>query len=166
MQAPDDVKRMFPQLADHSTCCGETRGYIKRNMAKHTGSSGDSHTKIWWLPIELTNGNNGRGFHWGAKAKERKSLEAFFIQYFGGKQRPFGFPVEITVTRVLGKGQRFWDCGSELRGNWKELQDAMVAVGLFVDDSPKWITKVTGRQDDTTRDAGPAIEITVVRSGT
>ena len=116
------------------------------------------------LPIELTNGNDGRGNKWFSSAKVRKQIEATLIA-LGLKRKPFGVPVRVFVTRVLGKGQRLWDSSSIGRGNWKEIEDALVAVGWFHDDGPKWITETRFLQDDSQRENGPAVRVEIFESG-
>ena len=108
------------------------------------------------LPFELNNGNDGRGSKWFSSANVRKKFEKS-LRLLGMVYVPLDTPVAVTVTRVLGKGQRKWDSSSGLRGNWKEIEDAMVACGWFHDDGPKWITETTFRQDDSRRKDGPAI---------
>lgn len=108
------------------------------------------------LPVTLTNANTGRGRAWYASASERKRMEAM-LRKLGLVREPFAVPVRVTVTRILGKGQRLWDSSSVLRGNYKELEDAMVACGWFHDDSAKWITETDGRQDASRREDGPSV---------
>lgn len=112
------------------------------------------------LPIELTNGNDGRGSRWFKSSNVRKKLEAT-LRTLGHVRKPFEQPVRVTVTRVLGKGQRLWDASSVGRGNWKELEDAMVACGWFHDDGPKWVNGVAFFQDDKHRDKGPAVRVEI-----
>lgn len=112
------------------------------------------------LPLELTNGNDGRGSRWFNSAKRRKAIEDD-LRLLGLARQPFGHPVRIEITRILGKGQRFWDEDSIGRGNAKELVDALVAIGWFRDDSRKWITQCDYRQDAGHRKRGPAIRIRV-----
>lgn len=112
------------------------------------------------LPIELTNGNDGRTKHFGAAAKRRREYEAT-IRYLHGRIQPVSTPCRITVTRILGKGQRLMDADSLGRGNAKELIDAIVAVGFLPDDGPRHVTEVAYRQDDTRRSDGPSTEITI-----
>lgn len=112
------------------------------------------------LPIELTNGNDGRGGRWFSSAKVRKKIEAE-LRELDLVRSPFAIPVTVHIKRILGAGQRLWDADSILRGNSKELIDALVAVGWFVDDGPKYITEVTGSQDATQRRNGPSIVVTV-----
>jgi hypothetical protein len=97
------------------------------------------------LPLELTNGNDGRGNKWFRSSKVRDDIE-WMLRAFGQVRKPFDHPVMIRITRVLGKGQRLWDSDSIGRGNSKELIDALVAVGWFVDDCPKHIIETQFRQ--------------------
>jgi len=112
------------------------------------------------LPIELTNGNEGRRKHWGSAARRRKEYAAT-IGLLYGRHLPVPTPVRITVVRVLGKGQRRWDPDSIGRGNAKEIIDAIVAVGLLPDDSPKHVRAVHYRQDETRRSDGPSTEVLI-----
>lgn len=113
------------------------------------------------LPIELTNGNDGRGSKWFKSSNVRKLFESQFRR-LGVERQPFDFPVRVSVTRILGKNQRLWDSSSIGRGNWKEIEDALVAIGWFYDDGPKWISETRFYQDASQRDNGPAVRITIV----
>lgn len=112
------------------------------------------------LPIELTNGNDGRTKHFWQAAARRKQYEAT-IRLLHARPKPIPTPVTITVTRVLGKGQRLFDADSLGRGNAKELIDAIVAAGFLPDDGPRHVREVTYRQDTTRRRDGPSTEITI-----
>ncbi len=112
--------------------------------------------------IELDNGNTGRGNQWFSSARLRKQYERQLLSE-GFLREPFGFPVRLELTRILGPNQRKWDADSILRGNAKEIIDAMVAIGFFVDDSPKYIVSVIGLQDDNDRKSGPAIKIDIFK---
>lgn len=112
------------------------------------------------LGIELTNGNDGRGSKWFSSAKIRKQVESM-LRAEGFEREPFDGPVIVHVTRILGKGQRLWDSSSIGRGNWKEIEDALVAIGWFHDDSPKWIQETRFFQDAGQRDSGPATHVTI-----
>ena len=116
------------------------------------------------LPFALTNGNDGRGGRWFSSAKLRKKFEAYLRAEYPARE-PFDFPVVVHVTRIVGKGQRLWDSSSIGRGSWKEWEDAMVAVGFFHDDGPKYITETRFFQDDSRRDEGPKIEVSIFRKG-
>ncbi len=112
------------------------------------------------LPIELTNGNDGRGSKWFRSSIVRKKLEAT-LRTLGLIRTPFERPVRVSVVRIVGKGQRLWDASSVGRGNWKELEDAMVVCGWFHDDGPKWVKSVSFDQDDSQRHVGPAVRVVV-----
>ena len=113
------------------------------------------------LPFELTNSNSGRGYHWGGSAKLRKKFERD-LRALGLTRKPFTFPVIVHVTRILGPRQALWDSSSVGRGNWKEIEDALVACGWFTDDGPKYIRDTRFHQDATRRPQGPAIEVIIL----
>ena len=102
------------------------------------------------LPIELTNNNTGRTQHFGRSASQRKKYERVIRAKFG-QQVPFTSKVEIVVQRVLAARQRLWDASSILRGNWKEIEDALVACGFMHDDGPEYVGLCVGDQDAETR---------------
>ena len=110
--------------------------------------------------FELFNGNEGRTKAWYGSAKVRKDYEDW-LRLHHCQRKPFDHPGSVVVTRILGAGQPKWDADSILRGSAKELIDALVAVGWFHDDGPKWIVSCDGRQDDTQRKNGPAVMIQV-----
>lgn len=110
------------------------------------------------LPIELTNGNEGRTKHWAPAHKRRQQYELTIRSEYP-HPKPVKTPVKLTVTRVLGKRQRRYDADSLGRGNAKEIIDALVAVGFLPDDGPKHVREVTYRQDDKTR---PEKSVTVI----
>ena len=112
------------------------------------------------LPFELTNGNDGRGSKWFSSAKLRKEFEKN-LRLLGYERKPFKETVTVHVTRILGLGQRLWDSSSVGRGNYKELEDALVAIGWFHDDSPKFITETRFFQDASRRELGSSIEIQI-----
>lgn len=116
------------------------------------------------LPIALTNGNEGRTKHFGAAAARRKKYERQ-LRELGFVREPFTCCVDVVVTRILGPRQQMMDSTSLGRGNYKELEDALVACGWFVDDSPKWIRYTLFRQDSLRRDLGPATMIEVFEAG-
>ena len=112
------------------------------------------------LPFELTNANAGRGHKWFKSANVRKEFEKN-LRLLGYERKPFKEPVRVAVTRILGQGQRIWDSSSVGRGNYKELEDALVAIGWFHDDSPKFITETRFYQDASRRCLGSSIEIQI-----
>jgi len=114
------------------------------------------------LPILLFNGNAGRGSKWFSSAKMRKSIEKQLV-YSGFNRRnlnPFPCGVTLTLTRVVGKGGRLWDSDSIGRGNAKELIDALVSLGWFVDDGPRYIVETRYRQV-IDRERGPCVDVVV-----
>lgn len=115
------------------------------------------------LPITLTNGNEGRTKHFSESAKRRKQYEKLIGYMVLGRQlKCYRDPVTVAVVRILGQKEHPWDSSSGLRGNWKEIEDALVSCGVFQDDSIKWITETRFFQDDTKRTKGPLIEMIVV----
>ena len=112
------------------------------------------------LPFQLTNGNDGRGSKWFNSAKARKAYESQ-LRLLGLTRKPFAGPVSVTVERVLGKGERLWDSSSVGRGSYKELEDALVACGFFVDDGPKWIVNTDFRQVVPEVRGGSGIRLTI-----
>lgn len=115
------------------------------------------------LPIALTNSNDGRGHSFWRSNSTRKNAEALLrssrLLYV-----PFTFPVVVHVTRMLSKGQRFWDSSSIGRGNWKEIEDAMVVCGWFHDDSHKWIKETRFFQSDADRGNGGRIVVEIYKA--
>ena len=114
------------------------------------------------LPIELTNNNTGRTQHFGRSASQRKKYERIIRALFP-KQKPFDCEVDIVVVRVLGKRQRLWDASSILRGNWKEIEDALVACRFLEDDGPDYVRAILGTQDRLTRLTQEVEPFTIVR---
>ena len=116
------------------------------------------------LPFALTNGNDGRGSKWFSSAKGRKTYERELRRLDLVPAHPFEFPVIVHVTRILGPKQSLWDSSSIGRGNWKEIEDAMVAVGWFVDDGPKYIKETRFFQCATMRHEGPSILLEIKKA--
>lgn len=108
------------------------------------------------LPIEMTNGNDGRGGKWFKSATLRKKYEVMLPHF-----TPFNFRVNVMVTRFMGPKQREWDSSSWQRGNYKEIEDALVAKGLFADDSPKHIKETRCRQV-TSKESGRTTPATMI----
>ena len=113
-----------------------------------------------WLDIELTNGNDGRGNKWFSSAKVRKKIEQH-IRENTQPRTPIEGPVVIELTRILGPNQRLWDSDSKLRGNAKELIDAMVACNWLHDDGPEYVIETVCHQDNTQRDKGPSVLVQI-----
>jgi hypothetical protein len=117
-------------------------------------------THTFHLPFELTNGNDGRGSKWFSSAKLRKKFESD-LRRLDLVRTPFERPVIVTVTRILGPRQSLWDSSSIGRGNWKEIEDAMVACGWFHDDGPKYIKQTLFLQDASRRHEGLSIKVEI-----
>ncbi len=114
------------------------------------------------LPIELTNGNDGRGSKWFSSARLRDQYETQ-LRGLGYSREPFEHAVVVYVTRILGKNQRLWDTSSIGRGNWKEIEDSLVALGWWYDDSPQWICETRYFQDASQRSEGPKVQVEILK---
>ena len=117
-----------------------------------------------WLQSELVNDNNGRTQHWSKASKRKKAFVEQLTQLGAVRNEPYGFFCNLVITRILGKNQREWDSDSVLRGNAKELVDALVFCNWFKDDKPSCL-HVIGNQDASRRMVGPSIEIEVWKPG-
>jgi hypothetical protein len=114
------------------------------------------------LPIELANRNDGQGHSLWRTVSDKKR----FIQTLSAYKRiPFPIPTFVVATRILGVRQQLWDYDSGFRGSWKQLQDAMVDSGWWHDDGPEYITGIYFRQDNRTRESGPAVRVQIWQSG-
>lgn len=110
------------------------------------------------LPVNLKSQNTGRGNSWHNTASVRKKYERELCYDF--RREPFANPTAVLYTRICGKGQRAWD-NDNLAIAMKQLQDALVALDWWVDDSAKWIQCIGYRHDDTRRQDGPAVMVSV-----
>lgn len=115
------------------------------------------------LPVELTNRNDGQGYSWHRTATEKKQLR---LQLNHLKRKPFNFRIDVVLTRILGKGQRFFDPDSIGRGNAKQIVDALTGLGWWVDDSAKHIDKFDYRQNGSQRENGPKVLIEIYQAET
>lgn len=116
------------------------------------------------IPFDLSNNNDGQGRAWYRTAAVKKAITDQLARQEMHRE-PFEFPVRVVLTRILGPKQKLFDADSVLRGSSKQLFDALVDAGWFVDDGPKYITKVDGRQDKTKRSEGPAVLIEIFKDG-
>lgn len=108
------------------------------------------------LPVDLKSQNTGRGNRWFNSARLRNQFEAELQDFC----RPFlDVPIHLEYTRIVGPGQRAWD-QDNLALALKQLQDALVSLGWFHDDSPRWIRSIRYSHDTTARDEGPALKVT------
>ena len=129
------------------------------------------------LPMKLKNNNQGQGHHWSGSHRERRAAsEAVasagfwyhladhtkvglrLLEWLSEPHTSYG-KLGLVVWRVLGSRERLWDADSVLRGNYKQIQDALIEAGLAEDDSPKYIEWVLGRQDKERRGEGSSVEI-------
>ena len=115
------------------------------------------------VPLDMRN-DNSSSTHWRAGyAKSKQAQRAFdngtvTVEPYHDRDKP----VNLVVTRVLGKGQRRWDADSILRGRQaKALVDCLTKDGWINDDGPRWVALALGNQIDNTRDKGPAVIISV-----
>lgn len=123
----------------------------------------------------ISNRNDGQGKHWSASSKARsrifaKCKDADYFRYSDRRRVylpasikeckiPSRVKVNIIATRILGPKQRLWDADSILRGEFKQLLDSLVQLGIIEDDGPKFVKHCLGLQDSTQRVDGPAFEI-------
>jgi len=128
------------------------------------------------IKADLKNYNTGQTKHWSTAHREKKAmtlaLRDGWVTYPGdGNLRlnaflneimtePFSKMVDISVKRILGKGQRLLDPDSLTRGNCKQLIDSIVDEKILADDSAKYVGRVLGLQTKAEPENGPAIEIT------
>ena len=127
------------------------------------------------ISADLKNNNNGQTKHWSTAHRDKKIMmvalrEAMIIYPGDGnctfsvfkKQimtQPFDRIVDITIKRILGKGQRLLDPDSITRGNCKQLVDSLQDAGIIKDDSCRHIGRVLGLQCAQQRERGPYIEV-------
>lgn len=129
------------------------------------------------VPMKLKNNNQGQGRHWSGSHRERRIASEAVANagfwYHLADHTKVGLRLSewllephtsygllgMVVWRVLGPRERLWDADSVLRGNYKQIQDALIEAGLAEDDSPKYIEWVLGRQDKERRGEGPCVEI-------
>ena len=53
-----------------------------------------------------------------------------------------------------------------MRGNWKEIEDALVACGFLHGDGPEFAKLVIGVQETLERERGPCVDVLFLESGT
>lgn len=68
----------------------------------------------------------------------------------------------LTITRVLGAKQHEWDTGNMQGGTCVELQDALKHLGLYHDDSPRWLETVCIQDASDRKNAGTRIVLEVL----
>ena len=128
-------------------------------------STDDDGTIRLLLPIKLTNNNDGQSRSWFKSHKHRNTISGVLRLLLRGMTiTPPDHKQNIVITRILGRGERLWDADSVLRGNAKQLIDALVEAGFFHDDGPAFIVEAIGRQISTNRVVGPAVEVEIRRA--
>lgn len=121
------------------------------------------------LPLEISNRNDGRGHQWFRTDAEKKAVaEALQIFYPNGppaeaREMDSGGTVNLVVRRILGKRQRWFDPDSILRGNAKEIVDAIVDHGFLSGDGYPAVGFVAGVQIKDP-EAGPALAVDFFRA--
>ena len=132
------------------------------------------------IPMKLKNNNQGQGRHWSGSHRERAVASQAVAEarvWVESTDKPYkwksfsewrtglaikeGQKIGLAVWRILGSRERLWDADSVLRGNYKQIQDALIQAGLAEDDSPKYIEWVIGRQWAGSREDGPKVSIEV-----
>ena len=122
------------------------------------------------VKIDMSNRNAGTGGAWYKSANVKKAMDIAVLeamQLIPDKYKdelPLPLKVNLVVTRIVGKGQRFFDPDSVLRGDAKQLIDAIVTCGILRDDSYRNIDYVLGRQDSTRRKEGPMVTVDFYRA--
>ena len=114
------------------------------------------------LPTKWLSRNAVDKLHWSARGR----LRAFYVALLGELGLCFpkglrGGRWSLGLTRVLGPKERLYDTDN-LVGGAKQLIDAMVSCGWFVDDSPKFLV-VNCFQDEDFRGVGPFIRAKLVQ---
>lgn len=115
------------------------------------------------VDIDLLSENKTLREHWSKRKKRKRDYGWLLSQQFN-KTKPFDHPVKITVTRILGKGQRPFDADNFIGGSWKQVQDAMVDIGWLHDDTTKYVKSVVPVQDASNRQLGPSLIIDIERA--
>lgn len=107
---------------------------------------------------ELPRMNSQHPSYWYRWNLKRKCLRQFGVlpQGFRATQK-----AHVTITRVLGKGQRLMDAFENLPVALKGLMDALVEGGYLVDDKPRWMSHDPVQQDETRRQEGPRVEVQI-----
>lgn len=100
-----------------------------------------------FVPLPLRSANHFSERHWSARYRERREWE-LALRAVLGRPRPFARPVAVTLTRVLGRGERPYDAGNLEGGSAKQLVDALVRLGWLPDDSPRRVRRLACLQDD------------------
>lgn len=109
------------------------------------------------LPIKLISQNKGSKRNWH-KLREYKKIYTEHLMPHRLK-KPLGIAKKLTITRILGKGDKQWDLPN-IPYACKELIDSIVDANLLIDDSPQCLCEVAYKQDFQRRGNG-AIKIEI-----
>ena len=97
------------------------------------------------LPPVTLKVNKVYGSHWGASYKAKRGYQQDCMAVLQGmrwKDVESRWPVSMTITAYIGKGMHLPDL-TDL-GAWAKTNiDCLVAFGVFPDDSPRYINRVT-----------------------
>lgn len=99
------------------------------------------------LPLRVVSATNSREHHHRKADRvrvERETVAWAWIKARRDGQAPPPLPVVVTLTRVLGKGQRLFDEGDNLPAAFKAIRD-QIGKELGTGDGPKapvrWVYK-------------------------
>jgi len=111
----------------------------------------------WVIEIKISKKIESRNFydskHWSVKHKDRKQFESqivkqLLLNYSHKERQAAQKRVKRSVT-IHSQRSRLLDY-TNLVGGCKQLEDALVSLGLLVDDKPAWVedlkvTQATGK---------------------
>lgn len=114
-----------------------------------------------WLNANVRSLNEFSGRHSRIRSRERARIAAMLADELGHAiYQPPDYRQLITITRVLGKGQREFDVDNLAGGTLKHLIDALTTIGMWRDDSPRWLAR-RYLQDASRRFEGPGVQIRI-----
>lgn len=116
------------------------------------------------IPIELDNSNNGQGHSWHKSANRSKKYKDL-LSLLSWERRGL-WPLKGVynhVVRVIPKRGRKWDSSSQGRGNWKQIEDALVKIGMFEDDDCNNIINTFFFQEDEERPKKAYIKLIIYK---
>lgn len=150
--------RILPGTKPMTVCCGA-------NACKDFAAFLTQQERVVYaFPIAMTNDNEGRTRHYSTANKRRNLIEQEFRAYGFFRHQPPLYKQRVVLTRLLGARQALWDWDSVLRGNAKEIVDALKACKFFFDDSPRWVGGVSGEQDASSRQLHAGVKILIERA--
>lgn len=115
----------------------------------------------FWLDANVRSLNEFTGRHGRVRSRERAKLAAMIAARLDHAIfKPPDYRQLLTLTRVLGKGQREFDVDNLAGGTLKHLVDALTRIGMWHDDSPRWLAR-RYFQDASRRFEGPGIHVRI-----